>query len=87
MTLGELKTHGFKALGQGFAVAFVEDFIKIVGVLEAVVVVMVVFGKDLVFDQIKDDIAEIIRFLNTPMIQHRHGHGTVLLKQQGFDPC
>lgn len=82
-----LKPHGFKAFGQLFAVAFVEDFVEIVGVFEAFVVVIGVFGKNLVFDQIKDYVAKIISCFDPPVFKHCHGHGTEFSQQKGFDPC
>ena len=79
------KTHGLKTPGQLLAVILVEHLFKIISVLETLIIVMGVFGKDLILHQMIHHIAEIIRGLHPPKIKDGQDHGPEFLEQKRPD--
>src|SRR5258708_2307051 len=58
-----------------------EGFKKIVATVKILPAVILAFRKPSGFDQVEDDRAEIAARTDSPLIEHRYGHGTELSKR------
>ena len=84
LRISDLKqlSHSTNFLVQLLAVAVVEDFGEIIAVAELADIVFLGLAQDPVIDQIKNDVPEIFRGLDAPVVEDRDGHGAEALEEE-----
>ena len=62
-----------------------ENIIKVIGILEIFEAIIWCFAEDSLVDHVDDDIAEVYRFPNPPVVENHLGHGPITLKGEIFN--
>jgi len=62
-----------------------ENIIKVIDIFKVIEFIIWCFAQDFFVDHVDDDIAEVYRFPNPPVVENHLGHGPITLKGEIFN--